>query len=247
VVSTGDAVAFAAAQKLPVKSVAAIFRTSPVGLVSLASGANIKTPKELAGKTMGFVPGEVPALLLPALLNATGVDQNAVKIATTDQPTATATLLLGRVDAIGSFTTGSYPIINDQTNGGAVFLRYADYGVETIANSIAASDKLLREQPDLVRRFVRASVRAWQDAQKNPEEVIEVLSRRYANVAPKPDVALAQLKESFKLMDSKNSAGKPIGFQTDADWNAMLDVLARYADLEEKRPLADYFTNDYLP
>src|ERR1051326_9500564 len=94
---------------------------------------------------MGFVPGEVPALLLPALLNATGVDQNAVKIATTDQPTATATLLLGRVDAIGSFTTGSYPIINDQTNGGAVFLRYADYGVETIPNTTSRSATPPRE------------------------------------------------------------------------------------------------------
>lgn len=246
-ISTGDAVATAVGQGLPVRSVAAIFRTSPVGLGSLKDGANIRTPKDLVGKTMGFVPGEVPQILLPAVMNKAGLDPSSVKIANVDQASAVASLLQKKVDAIGAFSNAGFLNIQSQSNNGGVLLRYADFGVQTIANSIATTTDTISTKPDLVKRFVRATLKGWVEAQKDPQSAVDALRKRFPDAAPKPELALQQLTESFKLLDSPVTPGKALGFQADADWIAMLDTLVQYAKLSPRKALADYFTNEFLP
>jgi NitT/TauT family transport system substrate-binding protein len=245
-ISTGDSVATAVSRGLPVKSVAAIFRTSPVGLGSLADGANIRTPKDLVGKTMGFVPGEVPQILLPALMNKAGLDPNSVTIANVEFATAVVSLLQKKVDAIGAFSNGGFLNIQSRSNNGAVMLRYANFGVQTIANSVVTTTDTISTKPELVRRFVRATLKGWTEAQKDPQGVVSALQKRFPD-GPKPELALQQLTESFKLLDSPLTPGTRIGFQSDADWNAMLDILVQYSKLSPRKALSDYFTNEFLP
>ena len=92
---------------------------------------------------------------------------------------------------------------------------------------------LIKTKPDLVRRFVRASVRSWEEAKKNPGAAVD------AAMKVKPDLnrqsTLDQLMVDIELLDSANSKGK-IGLGAQADWDQTLALLKQYRELDTKEP-----------
>ncbi len=52
-----------------------------------------------------------------------------------------------------------------------------DYGIHAYADTIFATDELIGAQPDLVRRFLRATLRGWTDAIENPTAVGAMVAR----------------------------------------------------------------------
>ena len=65
----------------------------------------------------------------------------------------------------------------------------ADFGVKALGVGLMANDDTIKQNPDLVRRFVRASLKGWNEALKNPAE------------------AAAIGKKYFPLADDQGAAG----------------------------------------
>jgi ABC-type multidrug transport system ATPase subunit len=107
-----------------------------------------------------------------------------------------------------------------------------------------ASD-VLKNNPDLVRKVVRATIRGWEYAQQHPEEAVGAGLKR--SEGGKQDVFMRQLTETFKLLHTRNSEGKPLGWMSEADWEDSLKLLRQYFGLEGNRPAKDFYTNDFLP
>ena len=51
--------------------------------------------------------------------------------------------------------------------------RFADHGVPTVSTSIFASNSYLKENPDLVKKFVAASLKGWGFAIAKSKEALE--------------------------------------------------------------------------
>src|SRR5438105_548257 len=49
-------------------------------------------------------------------------------------------------------------------------LLLGDHGLDIYANGIGVKEEFLRQNPEVVRGFVRAALRGWKDALANPEE-----------------------------------------------------------------------------
>jgi NitT/TauT family transport system substrate-binding protein len=60
----------------------------------------------------------------------------------------------------------------------------ADHGLDIYANGIGAKDDFLQKNPDVVRRFVRASLRGWKDALANPEEAAQLQAQMVKTLNP---------------------------------------------------------------
>jgi hypothetical protein len=63
-------------------------------------------------------------------------------------------------------------------------MKYADIGVDTVGMTIHAHMDTLKEKPDLVRRFVKATIRTWEAAQKDPAAAVK------AALKVKPDLTV---------------------------------------------------------
>ena len=50
----------------------------------------------------------------------------------------------------------------------------------------------------------------------------------------------------INALETNAPAGKPIGWQSEADWRANLDLLKETGDIDDIKPLSSYFTNAYL-
>ncbi len=89
-------------------------------------------------------------------------------------------LVTGQVDAISAhFFTA---VLNLKAIGVAeediVVLLYAEHGLDVYGNAVMCSRKFAEEQPAVVRAFIRALTRAWQDVLANPEEAISYVKQR---------------------------------------------------------------------
>ena len=64
-----------------------------------------------------------------------------------------------------------------KANGGKtpIIFNYADYGVSQPGYAIVAATDMVKDNPDLVKRFVQATLESVKAAQANPDDAIQSL------------------------------------------------------------------------
>jgi NitT/TauT family transport system substrate-binding protein len=241
--ATADAVVRGVHAGIPVVSVANIMpQMSDAIFVLKTSG--IARPHDLKGRTLATTAGGASDVLLPAFLKGAGLTVNDVTIVPVDASVKVQTLLQGKVDAMNApvWSMGGF-----YSAGGANAFRYADFGVRVVGYGIVTNSETAKSDTSLVKRFVAATMQAWNYALKNPEEALDALERASPENA-KPGARARNrldLAEAFKQVRPA-VAGKPFGTQSDSDWEAMQKQLIEYKVIKEARPVRQYLTNDFI-
>jgi len=237
-----SSVVLTASKGADVKSVMSLLNTTGFSVVSLAE-APIKTPKDLEGKKVAVTPGDPLGQLLQAVCKANGVDCAKVGMVQVDPAAKVVTVLEKKTDALLGGADDQYFLIKYK-GGNPVAMRYADWGANIVGMTIMTSGDTIKKNPDLVKRFVRASVKSWEEAKKNPSAAVD------AAMKAKPDLnrqsTLDQLMVDIDLLDSKNSKGK-IGWGAQADWDQTLAILKNYRELQTTQPWTAFHTNEFVP
>ncbi len=231
-----------AAKGAEVKSVMSLLNSTGFSVVSLAS-TGIKKPKDLEGKTLAVSPGDPLAQLFRALAAVNKLDMDKIKFVQVDPAAKVVSVLEKRADALLGGADDQYFLIKYKGQEPAA-LRYSENGANIVGMTILAKEDTIKNKADLVRRFVRATVKSWEEAKKNPEAAVE------AALKVKPDLnkqsTLDQLKVDIELLDSKYSKGK-IGMGAKEDWDGTIALLKQYRDVQTDKPWTAFHTNDFLP
>ncbi len=232
----------AASKGLPIRAVMSLLNTSGFGIISLAE-TGIETAKDLEGRTLAVSPGDALTQLFPAVVAANDLDGDAIELVFMDPPAKPVAVMEGRADALLGGIDDQYFLIEAQGHRPAA-LRFADLGVNTVGITVHAHEDTIAEKPDLVERFVRASVRAWEAAREAPGAAVD------AALKVKPDLnresTLKQLEVDLDLLFSPNTEGKGIGYGAAEDWEHTKTLLARYRDLQTDREAGSFYTNEFL-
>ncbi|MGA1160735.1 MAG: ABC transporter substrate-binding protein, partial [Burkholderiaceae bacterium] len=164
------------AENKPV-AVMMVYNNTPAAVLALKK-SGIKTPADLNGKKLGapvFDAGRKAFPIFEAANNIKGVQWTAM-----DPPLRETMLARGDVDAITGF--GFTSLLNLEARGvkpeDIVIMPYPDHGVKLYGNAIIASPKLLKENPDAVKAFLRAFAKGAKDVMSNPEAAIAVVKER---------------------------------------------------------------------
>lgn len=241
--SDGGSVIAGVTKGAPVRSVVAVTNSSPYAITARAD-MGIKTMKDLEGKTIASAPGEAGLQLLPAVLNKNGVDMAKVKILRVEGAGKMVAVAEKRAEALMAGLDNQSLTLPKQ-GVPTIDFGYAAYGVNTVGLTIHTHHDTIKSNPDLVRRFVKATIRSFEAAQKEPEASIK------AGQKVKPDMetelSLAQLKVGFGLMKSPASKSLPAGAFALKDWQDTLELMKTYQDLKTDMKAEDFFTNDFQP
>lgn len=225
-----------------IKSVMNILSSTGFSVVSAAS-AGIRTPKDIEGKTLAVSPGDPIRGLLEAVAAHNKVDISKVKFVQVDPAAKVVTVLEKRADGLlggadDQFFLLKYRGIEPHA------LRFADHGANIVGMAIFTGNNTIKTNPDLVRRFVRATKRAWEEAKKNPDAAVDVAMK------VKPDLNRQSTKDQmlvdFELIDSINVKGQ-IGFGHEKDWAQTIELLKKYRGLETQQNWTAFHTNEFLP
>ena len=116
----------------------------------------------------------------------------------------------------------------------------ADYGAPTLGLTYVTSDKILAEQPEMLTRFLAATLKGIRYAAVHPAETAEIVLK-YAG--PEADLAHQQYMLESELTDAVSEHG--YGWQTAEQWQAMADMLTEFNVMEEA-DVSQAFTNEIL-
>lgn len=233
----------AVAEGVPVRMIMGILQKNPMTIVSLKE-SGIAGPKDLPGKRMAGTPGSSPEQMFPAFCKANKIDCSNISMVQVDIPTKSAALLAKRVDATFVYLVTQVPMLEDTVGGPINTIRYAEHGVNLLSNGLITHSDLIKTNPDLVRRFVRASVKSWKYALDHPDETVTAFGRE--SKTPKPSVVQKQLHFTFQLLETERIKGRPLGWMSAEDWTDTVRFLEDYGDLKRGLKPEQFFTNEFI-
>lgn len=231
-------------QGIPVKAVYGYSQLSPMAIVA-HENRGIRSPKDLEGKKVGRAPASADAALFPAVVKRNGMDVSKINFVNVT-PAALLTALLSQdVDAILNHFPDSVAVLSAQ--GAKVnFLRYADFGVNTLGKGIVARNAYLAEKPAVVRGLLRAMSKSIQHSEARPDKAISALQKAAPLTVKNPKVAREVLDGYLALTHTKNSQGKPVGWMSEKDWRDTLDIMTEDGSLKNPLPPENYYTNGFI-
>ncbi len=237
---SGEQVVLGRAKDLPVVYVMAWYENFPVGVVAMKD-KGITSPADLKGKTIG-IPGLYGAsyIGLRALLAAGGLSEADVRLDGIGY-TQVEALVAGREDAVVVYATNE-PVQLRALGHDVDVVNVADY-MELVANGLITSEKVLKEDPELVRKVVRALLKGIQDTAANPDEAYEISKKYVENLAQADETVQKQvLAASIDFWQLNNP-----GYTDPQAWENMQNVLLEMGLLQGPIDLSAAYTNDYLP
>jgi NitT/TauT family transport system substrate-binding protein len=239
----GGSVTAGVARGAPVKAVMAVTNSSPYSL-SVRADSGITSLKEVEGKTIASAPGEAGLQLLPALFAKNGVDIDKVNILRVEGAGKMVAVLEKRAEGLMA-GLDNQSLTLPREGVPLVDFAYSNNGTNTVGLTIFTHTGTIEENPDLVRRFVKATVRSFEAALADPEASIQA----GLNVKPDldPELSLEQLQVGFGLMRSEASQDLPLGHFAAQDWADMLELMKQYQELDTDISSEVLFTNEFLP
>ena len=237
--------ALARGQGAPIKVVGSFLQRSQGVVVSFAS-SGINKPKDLIGKTVATSAGSSSTVLFSAMLKASRIPESKVHIVNVSSTAKQASLLQHRVDAITGLLGDECVGIKEKSPGVKVnCMLVANYGIHALGVGIIANDATVKDNPGLVRRFVKASVKGWVESMKHPAEAAKI-GKKYFPLA-NAKLLQAKFEAIFPLIHTKNSMGHPLGWMAKEDWRNTIGMLKSYMKLQSTAPVSDYYTNQFIP
>lgn len=237
----------AAAKGAPLKSTGVLFQVSPMSVMGFTE-KNIKTPKDIIGKTVAVTPGDSMSQMWPLFLKVNNITADQVKIVSGDGQTKLNAVTNGQADLLLGYVMDQAIKLQDATGKPVTPIRFADSGVNQISSGIITNKNLLTENPDLVKRFMRASTKAAEAAEKSPEAAVDAMLKANAKAGVR-DTLIVGMKQSVALYHTKETANQRPYRVTMKNVSDSLDLLVQYGgmDASTRGKPEDYVTLDFLP
>ncbi len=237
----------AATKGAPVKAVGVALQLSPMSVMGLAE-KNIKTPKDIVGKTIAMTPGDSMSQVWPLFIKKTGLKEGDYKVVSGDGQTKLNAVINGQADLLLGYVMDQNIKIRDATKKQVEVIRFADYGITMISSGIIAHKDTLANKADLVKRFMRATTKAFEETEKNPEAAIDAMLKANPKAGQR-ETLLIGIKLTTPLYHTAETKGQPPLRASMKDINDSLDLLVQYGGLDPavRGKAEDWVTNDFLP
>ncbi len=221
------------AQGLPLRAIALFGQRGDQGFVTRV-GSGIRSPADFRGRTVGFKAGVVPAEL-HALLASAGLSVEDVRLqAVGFDPRV---FIEGQVDVYPVFLNNE----PDTIRRAGVEINVIDpheFGVPTLGVVYLAREQTVADDPELVERFLRATLRGAAWAREHPREAVEI-TLTFA------EGASADHQRFLLETDLRNAHREDgMGRSTPEQWEALAGVLLRHGVLDSPVDAAAVFDGE---
>lgn len=230
-------------QGLPLISVAQEYGRGSYGVI-VPEDSPIESLQDLSGHSVVSSAGSPETLFIPAVLEKLGMAPDSVKILNVDAAVKGTTYAAGQGDALGTTLPFFMPIVSPTRPSRE--LPFDAVGVTFPEYSIVTQPEFLKEHPEVVRKFLKASFAGFAAAEKDPEGVGESLKRHRPSVTD-IDAQVEQFLRYQEFTCSSSQKGKPVGWHSPQAWEDGLKVFKEYGGV--KGDISDidrFFTNEFF-
>lgn len=235
-------------QGVPVVALVAVNERSPLAIISIKKHKVLTKPSDLKGLNIGIHPAGSTYVFFKAFLKANGMTEADMKESTVSPPYENY-LLLGRVDVVPGYMDAEVPELEAKAGGkGSLsILQGADYGWNVLGSGVFTSEKMIKEKPDLVKRFVKAYMMAFKEVMAKPKEAVAITAKANPEYADKKEVLLAQLQMDIKsTFTNEDSKAHGLGWMSKNRWEQTLNTLTDQGVLKTPVKVDEVYTDKFV-
>ncbi|MBO0961116.1 ABC transporter substrate-binding protein [Neobacillus sp. MM2021_6] len=209
-------------ENIPVQSIAAIVR-HPLNQLMVGANSPIQSPKDLAGKTIGYPTIPLDEAIIQTMVKTDGGDMKKVKMVDVGWDLIPA-MATKKTDALMGGFINHEKLLLEKEGHPVRTLNPADYGVPDYYELVlVGSEKGLKEKPDVYKKFSAAMAKGQTFVADHPEEGLSILLKHEDKTSPlEADIETNSLKILLPLMDAKE---KPFGYQDPETWEKVAQWL----------------------
>jgi ABC-type nitrate/sulfonate/bicarbonate transport system substrate-binding protein len=206
---------------LPLVSIALIGQRGQQAYAALAD-SGLKTVADWQGHTVGY-KGSIPPDLL-AILHAAGLNENRVKLINVGYDPRLLTE--GKVDVYPLYKSNE-PYLIRSWGEEIILWEAADYDIPNLGLAYVTSEDILKNQPELLTRFLRAALKGIAYAESHVDESVSIVLK-YSG--PESNAEHMKFMLQSELEDAHNSLTNEygIGWQNAEQWQQLADFLVEY-------------------
>jgi NitT/TauT family transport system substrate-binding protein len=135
--------------------------------------AGIKTPGDLKGKRVGFTAGTTSDFFLDSFLTANGLTRQDIQPVALKPDEMQEAMTAKNIDAV---STWNYPLTLIAQKLGSDGIVFYDRQIYTETFNIAAQQDFVKANPETVKSFLRALLKAETFVSKNPDEAQAIMA-----------------------------------------------------------------------
>ena len=226
----------ARAKDVPVVALAVIYRKNP--LIWFSVDPNITTAQDLAGKKVGVTIGSNSDILFRAMLKKAGVNIDQVEIVPVKYDISI--LLAGKIDAYEGYLINQ-PLSARENGFETYIINPTDYGINFYGDALFTTEEMIEKNPDLVRRFVKASLQGWEYAYEHPDEAVDYTLSYSDQLTKEHETGMMQASLELIKPDEK-----PIGTIERPVLEEMHELLVSNGILDKPINLDELYTAEFL-
>jgi NitT/TauT family transport system substrate-binding protein len=236
----GDTSMIVRANGVPVRGIM-LFGGGSLTVLSFRKDANIKKIEDLKGKkisVLGYQDTTYYSLL--GVLGSAGIKKADVDVQALGPAGMTQLLVGGEVQAMASPPDFA---VTAQIAGAETDVIPAGLYTASMAQATIASDKIIKENPDLVRRFTRATMKAFVKFRSDPNAMAET----FVEAVPSQKPNLDRIKKIFSLYASVTYGGQTIPGAFDPNvLNKVQDSYLALGVVRRATPVSELYTNEFV-
>ncbi|PHS71344.1 MAG: nitrate ABC transporter substrate-binding protein [Alcanivorax sp.] len=225
-------------QNMPVVTVAAPFQSDPQALLA---HPHVKSLEEIKGQPV-YVFSGAQQTFWPWLKQRFGFSDDMIRPYTF----SVAPFLADKSVVQQGYVT-SEPFAMEQGGVKPSIFLFADYGYPPYAQTIETTREMIESNPEVVRKFVQASMEGWKSYFENPEPANALIKK------DNPEMTDAQIAfgigkiKEYGLVAGGDAATKGLGVMTDERWKATFDFMAKAGLVPEDMDYKQAYSLEFLP
>ncbi len=240
-VGSGDQVVIGRAQGLPVKYIMNWYTQYPV-VVMAKTDAGISEPADLAGKVVGL-PGPFGAnyVAFRGILEAANLAESDVQMESIGF-TQAAAVSEGTVDAAVDYGVNG-PVVLAQEGIETVQIKLDNY-LTIPANGLVTNEATINENPELVEKMVRATLKAVQYTLDNQDEAFDIALIHVPEAADNLDANRAVFDAVIDYWTPQGDY--KLGETRLPEWQAAAEFMERIGLVDSVVDAEELFTVDFI-
>jgi NitT/TauT family transport system substrate-binding protein len=231
---------------LKIKLVASLYEKSP-DVVFFIKSNGIEKPKDLEGRTIGATAGEAGEKLIPVFASKAGFDSKKLSVVNIAPSAKYASLVAKTVDSIVGFINEEPPIQAAAQKTGQQVGRFvfSDFGIDYYSLGIIASDDTIAKRPDVVKRFVAATMKGYAWAIKNPQGAADAFVKNYPETTR--SIVIEQWNAALPLIVTDNTRKSGLGTIESAKMDETVKLISQVQKVESSITSKDVYVPDFIP
>jgi NitT/TauT family transport system substrate-binding protein len=234
----------AAANGSKLKAFAGFMRATDLSAIVPKDGPITKVA-DVRGKSLVVFAASPWMPFLDLWLKAGGMTRDDVTVMMVDPSALFGTYIAGRADILLTPEGAGLPFTSKGRPSRAVLA--SDAGIFFPSYGLVATDTVFSAKRDALSRLIKVQQHAWAYlADGHLDDGVAAMQAQRPDARLDPDMMREQASICLTLFDTPSTKGKPVGWQSEVDWDACIATQLAAGVVKPGIKATDFFTNELI-